>query len=330
MNGVNGGKRTIEGIASPLAGINNELRLYRQKLYKQMKVSKLLSSVLFEPWMMLPEAAELHLPMIAAWLLGNEIQFEEKGRLDIQMAFAGRISPGFPEDVADMPDGSVAIVNLKGELTKYDGMCSYGAVTTGNLIKTLGASKNISGVVIDFDGPGGSVNAISPIIESIQFVQRQGKPIVGHADLIASAHLYAGVYTDHLMMDNTISSHIGSIGVMTTLMDYREKLKQMGVDMKNIYATQSTHKNLESEQALEGDFTLLKKNVLDPLAAKFQQAVREQRGAKLNEKVDGILNGAMFFAEDAVKNGLADSIGTLEDSIQRVLDLVEVRKFMKR
>ncbi len=295
-----------------------------------MKISRLLSSVLNEPWMMMPEAAELHLPMIAAWLLGNEIQFEEKGRLDIQMAYAGRISAGFPEDVADMPDGSVAIVNLKGELTKYDGMCNYGAVSTGSLIKLLGDSKNISGIVIDFDGPGGAVNAISPIVESIQSVQRQGKPVVGHADLIASAHLYAGVYTDHLMMDNNISSRIGSIGVMSTLMDYREKLKQMGVDMKNVYATQSTHKNLESEKAMEGDFSLMKKNVLDPLAAKFQAAVREQRMGKLDESVDGILNGAMFFAEDAVKNGLADSIGTMGDAIQRVLDLVEVRKFMRK
>jgi len=295
-----------------------------------MKVSALLSSVLHEPWMMLPEAAELHLPMIAAWLLGNEIQFEEKGKMEIQLAFAGRIDPGYPEDIADMPDGSVAIVNLKGELTKYDGMCSYGAVTTGGLIKLLGSSKNISGIVLDFDGPGGAVNAISPLVEAIQMVQRQGKPVVGHADLIASAHLYAGVYTDHLMLDNTISSRIGSIGVMSTLMDYREKLKQMGVDMKNIYATQSTHKNIESEKAMDGDFSLMKKNVLDPLAAKFQQAVREQRNGKLDERVDGILNGSMFFAEDAVKNGLADSIGTMGDSIQRVLDLVEVRKFMSK
>ena len=294
-----------------------------------MKISKLLSSVLYEPWMMLPEAAELHLPMIAAWLLGNEIQFEEKGPMEIHMAFAGRVSPGFPEDVADMPDGSVAIVNIKGELTKYDGMCSYGATTTGNLIKVLGSSKNIAGIVLDFDGPGGAVNAISPLVEAIQSVQRENKPIVGHADLIASAHLFAGVYTDHLMMDNAISSRIGSIGVMSTLMDYREKLKQMGVDVKNVYATQSTHKNIESEKAMEGDFSLMKKNVLDPLAAKFQQAVREQRRGKLDESVDGILNGAMFFATDAVKNGLADSIGTMGDAIQRVLDLVEVRKFMR-
>ena len=74
----------------------------------------------------------------------------------------------------------------------------------------------------------------------------------------------------------------------------------------------------------------MKNNVLSPLARKFQEDVKKRRGDKLDTKVEGILNGAMFFAEDAVKYGLIDGIGTLGDSIQRVMDMVEVRNFMRR
>ncbi|HAH24916.1 MAG TPA: hypothetical protein DCL77_14380 [Prolixibacteraceae bacterium] len=293
-----------------------------------MKTSQFLTSILSEPWMMLPQAVEAHLPLIAAWLMGHELKLEEKGKLELQMAYAGGISPGYPEDIAEFPAGSVAIVNLKSALTKYDGMCSYGAVSTANLIMQLGMAKNIAGVVLDIDGPGGSVNAISPLVEAIQLFQSMRKPIVAHADMIASAHYYVGMHADLLVMDNTISSMAGSIGVMTTVADYRKKLEAMGVTMQAVYADQSTHKNQEFEQAKEGNMELLKKNVLNPMALKFQSAVKEQRYGKLDMTAEGLLNGACFFAEDAVRFGLADEIGSLSTAIQRVLDQVEIRKFM--
>jgi ClpP class serine protease len=313
-----------------------------------MKTSRLLTSVLREPWMMMPEAAEMLLPIVANWLRGIETTFDEKGVLEygivggmglgdhigspqrspLRMVSAGKIGPGDQESIADFPDGSVAIINLKGELTKYDGLCNYGAVSISNLTKAVGASKNISGVVMDVDGPGGAVNAISTMIEAIQFVQSMGKPVVVHGDLVASAHLYVAVYADHFMVDNTIGSRVGSIGTLIQFADYTEYFKKEGISLRTIYAPESTHKNLEFEKAKEGDDEPMKNNVLSPLAKGFQNAVIQQRQGKLNDKVEGILNGSMFWGEDAVKYGLADSIGTLGDAIQRVLDLVEIRKFM--
>lgn len=279
--------------------------------------------------MMLPEAADNYLPVVASWLLGEAVTFEEKDRLGVMMATAaGVISPGYPEDIAEFPEGSVAIVNLRGELTKYDGLCNFGAMSIANLMRLLGVSKNISGVVLDIDGPGGAVNAIAPVLDAIKFVQGQGKPVVVHGDLVASAHLYIAVYGDHFMLDNRIGSRAGSIGTLIQFTDYREYWKQLGVTIRTIYAPESTHKNQEYEKMLEGDDEPMKQQMLSPLARNFQEAVKLQRGGKLNLKAEGILNGAMFWAQDAVDNGLADSIGTLGDAIQRVLDLVEIRKFM--
>lgn len=295
-----------------------------------MKGSHLMRSVLYEPWMILPEVAESYLPMIASWLQGIDVRLEEKPKLELSMAYAGKVSPGFPEDIAEFPDGSVAIVNLKGEMTKYDGWCNYGATSIANLIRTLAVSKNIAGVVVDIDGPGGAVNAIAPLVEAIQFFQSTGKPIHGHADLMASAHYYVGIYLDRIDADNTIYSRFGSIGTMIQFADYREAYEKEGIKIHTVYADQSTHKNLEFEKAQDGEYELMKKNVLNPLAANFQNAVRERRAGKLDDKAEGILNGAMFFAEDAVKYGLVDGFASLGDSIQRVIDMTEVRKFMRR
>jgi len=54
--------------------------------------------------MLLPSAAEAYLPFIANWLLGNSLEVEERPPLGLSMVYAGKISPGFPEDIEHMPD----------------------------------------------------------------------------------------------------------------------------------------------------------------------------------------------------------------------------------
>jgi protease-4 len=305
-----------------------------------MKTSHLLTSILREPWMILPESAEAYLPVVTNWLKGKDVKFEEKGALgfhiaaptntafNLEMGYAANVNPATMEDVPGFPDGSVAVIGLKGELTKYDTMCSYGAMTKAGLIKYLADSKNISGIVIDMDGPGGAVNAIAPLIDAIEYAQGKGKPVVVHGDMVASALLYVAVHADYFMLDNTISSRAGSVGVLIQFSDYSQRLEKEGIKNRTIYAPESTHKNLEFEQAIAGNDEPMKNDVLSPLAKKFMETVKKKREHKLDCNAEGILNGAMFYGGDAVRHGLVDSIGTLNDSIQRTLDLIEVRKYM--
>ena len=53
------------------------------------------------------------------------------------------------------------------------------------------------------------------------------------------------------------------------------------------------------------------------LAREFQQAVKSHR-PNLDDKVDGILNGRMFFAKDALKYGLIDAIGNRDAATEEV------------
>lgn len=299
-----------------------------------MKGSQFLASIISQPWFILPSEAEAHLPLIASYLRGETVEVDEKGPLTIGMispgaAYVGHAAPWNAEDYAGFPEDTVAVVSLQGALTKYDGMCHYGASSYANVIHQLADMKNVTGMVLHIDGPGGAVNGIAPLTQAINHFKATGKPIVAHADTVASAHYYIAVSADHIMMDNRISSQAGSIGVLQEMADYKEYFEKQGIKVKRIYAPESTHKNRPYEKALEGDETELKEKVLSPLAQSFQAAVRAARGEKLKEKeADGLLNGAMFFAEDAVKYGLADSIGGMDAAVQKVFDLIEVNKYM--
>ena len=291
-----------------------------------MKTSRVLTEILRHAWMMDLRAVNGFLPVVANWLNGNDVTFEDRGKLQIKAAMAGTFTPDDVDSLDDLPENTVAIVPLKGELLKYDDLCSHGTMSIAGLVKSASMNKNIVALVLDVDSPGGSVNAIPPMLEAIRFARQMKKPVIVHGDLVASAAMYVSVHADYIVADNELSSEFGSIGVMVQFADYTDFWEKQGVKLHTVYAPESTHKNAEFEKAIKGDYEPLQKNILSPLAVQFQEAVKGARGKKLNLLTDGLLNGKMFFGGDAVKAGLADGIGSLYKAVEMAYAFADLRK----
>lgn len=217
----------------------------------------------------------------------------------------------------DAPQGSVAVIPLKGDMMKQGTYCSYGTEELAALLMEAVQSANIIGTVLDVDSGGGAVDAIWPLTEAIGKSQAQGKPVVASCDLCASAAYYVSCHADRVMANNSLSAEFGSIGVMVQFADYQKYFEDMGIKVHTVYSDLSTYKNAPFEAALKGDYKGLKDELLNPLARQFQQSVREHR-QQLDEKTEGLLQGRMFFARDAVRVGLADATGTLDDAVEEV------------
>lgn len=218
---------------------------------------------------------------------------------------------------ADAPEGSVAVIPLKGDMLKAGTPCSYGTEELAAMLMEAVASPNITGTVLDVDSGGGAVDAIWPLTEAIARSRAAGKPVVTSADLCASAAYYVACHTDAIVANNTLSAEFGSIGVLMQFADYQKYYEQQGVKVHTVYSDLSGYKNAPFEAALKGDYKAIKTEQLNPLARQFQQAVRSHRPA-LDDKVEGILQGRMFYAVDALKAGLIDQTGTLETAIAEV------------
>ena len=218
----------------------------------------------------------------------------------------------------DAPEGSVAVVNLHGDMLKYGTACEYGADEVAAQIREATQAKNIAGIVLDIDSGGGAVDAIPVLVDAIRDSQAQGKPVMAKCDLCCSAAYYTAIYCDEILADNELSAEFGSIGVMTQFADYAKYYEQKGIKLHTIYSSLSTYKNAGFEAAKEGKYDTIKKELLDPLAEKFQADVKQRRQGKLDEKVEGILNGRTFFAREALKHGLIDGIGNLQVAVQHV------------
>lgn len=232
-------------------------------------------------------------------------------------------------DFNKAPAGSVAVITLRGDMLKEGTMCSYGTEEIAAVMREAAASSKIIGIRLDIDSGGGAVDAIAPLLDAISFSHAQGKPVVACCDLCASAAYYVASHCDEIIADNDISAEFGSIGVMMQFPDYAKYYEQKGIKVHTIYSDLSTHKNAPFEAALKGDYKSIKEEQLNPLAREFQQAVKSHR-PNLDDKVDGILNGRVFFAKDALKHGLIDSIGnhdTATEAVRRLAASMSLQQY---
>lgn len=222
---------------------------------------------------------------------------------------------------ADAPKDSTAIIPIHGTLLKYGTYCSYGTSELADILRQAAESSNISSVLLDIDSGGGSVNAIAPLVDAIQYAQSKGKSVVAHCDLCASAAYYIASYCDEIIASNQISSEFGSIGVMMSFPDYAKYYEREGVKVHTIYSSLSDYKNAPFEMAKEGKYDMIREEELDPLARDFQENVKANRGNKLKLDTTGLIRGRMFYAKDAIAVGLADAIGTLDFAILRAREI---------
>jgi protease-4 len=225
-----------------------------------------------------------------------------------------------------IPKGSIAVVDMIGAIIKYGDWCTYGADEIVKVLKAADKNPNIAAIVLNIDGPGGSVSAIAPFVE---FGKMKTKPVIGLYDQCCSAHLYA-MYSccDHIMASNDISATIGSVGVVLSFKDNQKYLETLGYTFHDIYPKESEAKNQAFLLALDGKYDMIKDEMLSPLAINFQNAVKKAR-PNLNLREPGVITGKTFYTDKAIGIGLADSMGSLEDAINLALVLSEMKSLYK-
>jgi hypothetical protein len=207
----------------------------------------------------------------------------------------------------------VAVIPITGTITKYDSCFTYGAITYARAITAMANNPEIGAIVLDIDSGGGAGNAIAPLKEAIHRVQALGKPIIAHVDRCASLAYWAASQCDAIFCDNPLSD-VGSIGGLCQIVDDIGKLEKDGYTVITVYADKSADKNLDYRMALEGDTSLLKKN-LSYNVAQFHKDVKAGR-PDIKEDAAGVFTGAMFHPAEAQALGLINGVMTLTKCIE--------------
>lgn len=227
-----------------------------------------------------------------------------------------------PRDVSEIPEGSIGVVNIVGPMAKYGSWWMLGANEVIWQLDFLNNLQNIVAIVINVDGPGGSVAAIPSFMD---FASRKRKPIVALCDASLSLHRWIpDAIADYQIAANNICARFGSVGVVSSWMDATKYYEDMGITMHEVYPDESKHKN-EIWRALKEDEAkgkqMLKDMQLSPMAQQFQEAVKQAHPNLLEE--EGVLTGRTFSAEDAVRIGFINKIGNMKEAMLTAKALAE-------
>ena len=272
--------------------------------------------------------AQGYLPLVHQLQAGNfeaaASFFKNKKKENAPYAVALSLEPGAKlhktdkySSFDDAPQGSVAVIPVMGPMMQQDFCGSLGTQTLSRLIEEADAHPNIVGHVLVFDTPGGTVAGTERFSSTIASTQ---KPAVSYVQgMMCSAGVWGGCGANHIMMGGQ-TTQMGSIGTMLQYTDSSKADKKAGREAKMVRADASSDKNEAFLQLLAGNDQPIKEQMLNPLNEVFLHAVRTNRAGKLptGEDAENVLSGKVYLAADAVKHGLADSIGSFQEAVQLV------------
>lgn len=172
------------------------------------------------------------------------------------------------------------------------------------------ADPAVRGIALVLNTPGGDVSGNFELVDRI-YEARSQKPIQSFAvDHAYSAGYSIGSAGSKITMVRT--GGVGSIGVVTWHMDVSKRLEELGVKMTPIFAGQ--HKvDGNPYQALPDAVKDRIQERINSIYAIFVSTVARNRG--LSEEAVRETEALTYGAEEAVKLGLADAVGSFDDAV---------------
>jgi len=298
----------------------------------------LLNEIISAPWLINPSSVHAYMPAISNIIKGTHKysrKEQAKMRKDARMASRMQFRSAFDAtklgvEIDDCDDYDAlnsliqdvnAIISIDGPIMRTGGWCYKGCDDITEELRMVGEHVRVKGVVLKIHSPGGSVWGTELLAKFVaDFEQKYNKPIVGLIQQQADSAAYWIASQCPYVIVNGNSAEAGCIGTMVTLYDYSGEMELLGIKEIVINATKSFNKNAEVKAALDGNESLMRTNILDPLNEAFLSAVTKGRGSKLNttDKENGVplvLTGRTFYGPEIVKQGLADAMGDIEAAL---------------
>lgn len=181
--------------------------------------------------------------------------------------------------------------------------------------------KDIKGVIVRINSPGGSTGPTQEIFREIKKL-REKKPVyVSMGAVCASGGYYIASGGNKIYaLPSTIT---GSIGVIMENVVMEDLLKKIGIQAEPIKA--GTYKDLGSPfRKMKQDERAYIQEILDSIHSQFIKDIAESRKMK-EEIVKQYADGRIFTGIQAKSFGLVDVIGTYYDTIEDMKKAVNIK-----
>jgi len=232
-----------------------------------------------------------------------------------------------PKDVVSQKyaKDKIAVVELVGEIyfKEPSSFIKKDVDYYVSKLTTFFKRKDVKGIVLKINSPGGSVAAVQKLYNHIIKLKSQyDKPIVCYiSELCASGGYYVASACDKII--SCEGGVVGSIGVLLQVGNISELLKKIGVNVEVIKS--SKYKDVGSifREMLPEERQMFE-SLVNAAYEQFINAIVE--GRKLSkEEVMKFADGKIFIASQAVELKMVDTIGDEDDAIEEVKQLAKIK-----
>jgi protease-4 len=216
------------------------------------------------------------------------------------------------------------VIYAQGEIQSGEG--DVNTIGEGSMRRSLQEArknKDIKAIVLRIDSPGGNALTSDLIWREIELTKKVKPVVVSMGNYAASGGYYIACNANTIFaQNNTIT---GSIGVFGLLPNFTELTTKLGIHTEQITTNQNAAP-YSPFVPLDDNFKAITLEGVEHIYKTFVTHVAEGRKMTFAQ-VDSIAQGRVWAGSEALKIGLVDKIGGLEDAVQEAATLAKIKNY---
>lgn len=264
----------------------------------------------------------------------DEVKDELKKRLGINRTDALHLVklPDYEEAINIRKSGKdkIAVIYAEGDIVDGEGdNATIGGEHFRALVRKARLDKNVKAIVLRINSGGGSALASDMIWREIEVAKIQDKKpvVVSMGDVAASGGYYIAANADTIFAHpNTITGSIGVFGIVPNMQGFFKN--KLGVTFDGV----STAPYADAGSVLK-PLQPKEKELVQRSVERIYQQFKQRVAQGINRDtayVESIAQGRVWSGADALRIGLVDRLGTLQDAINCAAKMAKLDDYALR
>ena len=219
----------------------------------------------------------------------------------------------------------IAIIHVEGAIVT--GNIGYNIAGSGGIVDNINKArddKNVKGIILRVNSPGGDVYASSMITNALEEFQSTGRPVMtSMGDIAASGGVWVTTTSEEIWAEETTLT--GSIGVYSIIPDFSPLEKWAGVNYDGVSMTKAGD-IYDLSRGVNKDLNKQFRENTENIYKNFVTKVANNRGLEFSE-VLSFAGGRIWRGDAALELGLVDKLGALNDAVDSMASKLELEDY---
>ncbi len=218
----------------------------------------------------------------------------------------------------------IAIIYAQGEIMSGEG--DINTIGEGSMRRSLieaRKDKNVKAIVLRIDSPGGNALTSDLIWREIELTKKVKPVVVSMGNYAASGGYYIACNANTIFAENNTIT--GSIGVFGILPNFTQLATKIGLHSEQV-KTNENAAEYSPFLPLDEKFKAVTLEGVEHIYKTFVSHVAQGRKMTFAQ-VDSIAQGRVWSGSEAVKIGLVDKIGGLDDALKEAAKLAKIKDY---